>query len=133
MLYRFTGEYTDSSELVAHNESFPVARELSIEGVVSHVPIYRVDTVLAVLMNDLLRLQVPEDESAAVRASHEELFEDRMRCEDPRVLLKLMTTGSRQIIVKRLIDCVPDLDPTDFFFKLLNTWLKIVVAWIFDL
>ena len=112
-----TAEQADRAQLVAHDECLAIATELAIKWVVTHVPINRVDPVLAETLNYLLFLDVPEDQSATVAASHQELLKDWMWSQHPRVFLQLVPARSRQIIIKRLIHCVPDLYSADLFLE----------------
>ena len=114
---RLAAEEADRAQLVPNDECLPVAAELAVERVVTHVPVDRVNTVLAETLNYLLLLYVPQDERAAVAASHEQLLEDGVRGQHPRVLLELVAAGPRQIVIKRLVDRVPDLDPTHFLLE----------------
>ena len=133
MFDRLTREETDRAELISHNEGLAVSGELAIEWVITDVPIDRVDTILTELLDDLLPLDIPQDESSTVTARHQKLLKNGMRGQDPRVFLQLMSTGSRQIVVKRLVDSVPDFYAAHLLFEFICMHASIIMAYILNL
>ena len=75
---RLTGKEADSAQLITDNKGLAITTELAIEWVVPHVSVNRIYSILTEVLNDLLFLDVPEDESSPVTACHQKFLEDRM-------------------------------------------------------
>ena len=130
---RLAGEQTDRTQLIADNEGFTIAAELAVQRIVSHISVYRIDSILTEALDDLLLLDVPENQRATITARHQELLEDWMRGQHPRVLFQLMAARPRQVVVKRLIHCVPNLNAAHLFLEFFRLHHIVLITCVLNL
>ena len=127
------GEKADRAELIADDEGFAIAAELAVERIVAHISVYRIDSILTEALDDLLLLDVPKNQRAAITARHQELLEDWMWGQHPRVLFQLVAARPRQVVVKRLIHCVPNLNAAHLFLEVFRMHRIVLITCVLNL
>ena len=130
---RFAGEQADRAQLIADNEGLAIAAELAVQRIVAHISVYRIDSILTEALDDLLLLNVPKNQRAAITARHQELLEDWMWGQHPRVLFQLVAARPRQVVVKRLIHCVPNLNAAHLFLEVFRMHRIVLITCVLNL
>ena len=127
------GEKADRAELIADNEGFAVAAELAIERIVAYISVNRVDSILTEALDDLLLLDVPKNQRTTITSRHQKLLEDRMWSQHPRVLFQLVAARPCQVVVKRLINRVPNLNAAYLFLEVLGMHRIVLITCVLNL